>query len=92
MELLISPQFNKTVVIKLLIKTASHDYSLGPHKVLIFEGRPLQVDDSQSPKRNMKDPPDLDVHLSGAKDHHIVVLHTHKRKNTAQKAWVSDVC
>lgn len=54
-----------------------HNDSLGPHQVLVFEGRTLQVDDSLGPQRDMKDPPNLDIHLCWAKDHHIVVLHTH---------------
>lgn len=67
------------------MKTNPHGHSLGPHKILVLEGWPLQVDDSQSPKRNMKDPPNLDIHLSGAKDYHVVVLLIDKMKNTAQK-------
>lgn len=51
--------------------------SLGPHQVLVFEGRTLQVDDSLGPQRDMKDPPHLDVHLGRTKDHHVVVLDTH---------------
>lgn len=53
-------------------------HSLGPHQVLVLEGRTLQVDDSLGPQRDVKDPPDLDVHLGRAKDHHVVVL----RENT----------
>lgn len=56
--------------------------SLGPHQVLVFEGRSLQIDDSLGPQGDMKDPPNLDIHLRGAKDHHIVVLHTHKHMGT----------
>lgn len=57
-----------------------HSHSLGPHQVLVFEGRTLQVDDSLGPQGDMKDPPDLNVHLCRAKDHHVVVLweNTHK--------------
>lgn len=55
--------------------------SLGPHQVLVFEGRSLQIDDSLGPQGDMKDPPNLDIHLGGAKDHHIVVLHTQTHGN-----------
>ena len=56
--------------------------SLGPHQVLVFEGRTLKVDDSLGPQGHMEDPPNLDVHLCRAKDHHIVVLRAHKHKQT----------
>lgn len=56
--------------------------SLGPHQVLVFEGRTLQVDDSLGPQGDMKDPPNLDIHLCWAKDHHIVVLHPQTERHT----------
>jgi len=70
------------VIIIPLKKINGHNDSLGPHQVLVFEGRPLQVDDSLSPQRDMKDPPYLDIHLGRAKDHHVVVLHTQTYTHT----------
>lgn len=57
-----------------------HSHSLGPHQVLVFEGRALQVDDSLGPQGDMKDPSNLNVHLCWAKDHHIVVLWKKRNK------------
>ena len=50
-------------------------HSLGPHQVLVLEGRPLQVDDSLRPQRDLEDSADLNVYLCRTQNHHVIVLH-----------------
>lgn len=49
-------------------------HSLGPHQVLVFEGRSLKVDDPLGPQRDLEDTANLNVYLRWTQDHHVVVL------------------
>lgn len=47
---------------------------LGSQQVLVFEDGPLQIDDPLRPQGYLQHPPHLNIHFSGAQDHHVVVL------------------
>lgn len=53
-------------------------YSLGPHQVLVFESRPLQVDDPLGPQRDLEDTANLDVYLRWTQNHYVIVLQVKK--------------
>lgn len=63
---------------------------LGPHQILVFECRALQVDDPLSPQRDVQDPPYLDVNLCRTQDHHVVVLHT-TQSDRVRGEWFNDL-
>ena len=56
----------------------SHAFSLGPHQVLVFEGRSLQVDNPLGPQGDLEDTTNLDVYLCRTQDHNVVVLQQKK--------------
>lgn len=83
--LIITSGIMQRMVLNVRVIISKENSLLCSQQVLVFEDRPLQVDDPLRPQGYLQHPPHLDVHFRGAQDDHVVILHKKSKRRMRRR-------